>query len=70
VARHLHALADLDALDILYLQIRLLDRVRTQHHERGDPEGIERAFEVRRTQAISVLTDLLEKEADFRASQM
>jgi hypothetical protein len=70
VARHLHALADLDALDILYLQIRLLDRIRTQHHERGDPEGIERAFEIRRTQAISVLTDLLEKEADFRASQM
>jgi hypothetical protein len=70
VARHMHAIADLDALEILYPQIRLLDRIRTQHRERGDPEGIDRNFEVRRTQAVSVLTDLLEKEAEFRASQM
>ena len=70
VARHMQAIANLDALDTLYPQIRLLDRIRTQHRERGDPDGIERAFDVRRTQAISVLTDLLEKEADFRASQM
>jgi GNAT superfamily N-acetyltransferase len=70
VARHLQALANLDALEVLHPQIRLLARIRTVHHEHGDPEAVERAFEARRTQAISVLTDLLEKEAEFRASQM
>lgn len=70
VGRYLNALADLDALEVLHPQIRVLDRVRTVRLERGDPEGIERAFAVRRIQAISVMTDLLEKEADFRASQM
>lgn len=70
IGRYLHALADLDALEVLHPQIRVLDRVRTVHHERGQPDSIERAFSARRTQAISVLTDMLEKEADFRASQM
>jgi GNAT superfamily N-acetyltransferase len=70
VARHLLAMADLDALDILHEQIRVLARQRGNHHESGDPTAIERALALRRTQAISVMTDLLEKEADFKASQM
>jgi len=40
------------------------------HHEQGSPTTIERAFEIRRNQAISVMTDMLEQEAEFRASQL
>lgn len=69
-ARHLQAMADLDALEILHPQIRLIERVRHLHHEPGAPHAIEDAFAQRHTQAISVMTDLLEKEAEFRASQM
>ncbi|MDO9235501.1 MAG: hypothetical protein Q7U28_05620 [Aquabacterium sp.] len=70
VGRYLHALADLDAMEILHAQIKALCRVRIVRHERGDPGGIERAFVAHREQAVSVLTDLLEQEAEFRASQM
>ncbi|MBI5926598.1 MAG: hypothetical protein HY836_13485 [Aquabacterium sp.] len=70
IGRYLHALADLNALDVLHPMIRTLSRQRTVHHERGDPDSIERALEVRRVQCISVMTDMLEKEAEFRASKM
>lgn len=70
VGRHLHALADLDALDALYAEVRMQDRVRRTRHEKGDPVAIERALHSRRLQAVSVMTDMLEKEAEFRASQM
>jgi GNAT superfamily N-acetyltransferase len=70
MARQLHAMADLDALESLHPQVRLLERLRTVHHEQGSPTTIERAFEIRRNQAISVMTDMLEQEAEFRASQL
>lgn len=70
IGRHLHALADLNALEVLHPLIRALSRQRQVHHERGDPGAIELAFEVRRVQSISVMTDMLEKEAEFRASRM
>lgn len=70
IGRYLHALADLNAMDVLHPMIRTLSRQRTVHHERGDPDSIERALEVRRVQCISVMTDMLEKEAEFRASRM
>lgn len=70
IGRHLHALADLNALEVLHPLIRALSRQRQVHHERGDPDAIELAFEVRRVQSISVMTDMLEKEAEFRASRM
>lgn len=70
VARHLHAMADLNVLDLLHPRLRVLSRQRLLHHEPGDPDGIERAIEVRRVQATSVLTDMLEKDAEFRASQL
>lgn len=70
VGRHLHALADLDALEALYAEVRTLDRVRRLRHERGDATAIERTLLSQRLQAMSVMTDLLEKEAEFRASQM
>lgn len=70
IGRYLHALADLNAAEVLHPLIRTLSRQRQVHHERGDPEHIERALEVRRVQGISVMTDMLEKEAEFRASRM
>jgi len=70
IGRYLHALADLNALEVLHPLIRALSRQRQVHHERGDPGNIERTFEVRRVQSISVMTDMLEKEAEFRASRM
>lgn len=70
IGRYLQTLADLDALEVLYAQVRSLDRVRTVRQERGAPEVVERAFQARRVQNVSVLTDMLEQEAEFRASQM
>ncbi|TAK92952.1 MAG: hypothetical protein EPO09_14190 [Aquabacterium sp.] len=70
IGRYLHALADLNATEVLHPAIRTLSRQRQFHHERGDPEHIERALEVRRVQGMSVMTDMLEKEAEFRASRM
>lgn len=70
IGRHLHALADLDALEVLYGELRTLGRIKRLRHERGDPGALERALHGRRLQAVSVMTDLLEKEAEFRASQM
>ena len=70
IGRHLQALADLDALDALHAEVRTLERVRRLRHERGDPGAIERLLQGRRLQAVSVMTDMLEKEAEFRASQM
>ncbi|MFT3857603.1 MAG: hypothetical protein QM742_08940 [Aquabacterium sp.] len=70
VGRHLHALADLDAFEALFAELRTLDRVRRVRHERGEPQAIERALHSRRLLAVSVMTDMLEKEAEFRASQM
>ncbi|KGM40481.1 hypothetical protein JY96_11705 [Aquabacterium sp. NJ1] len=70
IGRCLHALADLSALEVLHPLIRALSRQRQVHREPGDPGNIERAFEARRVQAVSVMTDMLEKEAEFRASRM
>jgi GNAT superfamily N-acetyltransferase len=70
VGRYMHAMADLHALECLHEQVRLLARLRRVHHEKGEPATIERALESQRVQAISVITDLLEKQAEFRASQM
>jgi hypothetical protein len=70
IGRHLHALAELDALEALYAEVHTLDRVRRLRHEKGDPGAIDRALQSRRLQALSVMTDMLEKEAEFRASQM
>lgn len=70
IGRNLNALADLNALEVLHPLIRALSRQRQVHREPGDPGTIERAFEVRRVQAVSVMTDMLEKEAEFRASRM
>ncbi len=70
IGRYLNALADLNALEVLHPLIRALSRQRQVHHEPGDPGNIERAFEVRRVQSVSVMTDMLEKEAEFRASRM
>lgn len=70
MGRHLHALADLHALEVLHPLIRALSRQRQVHHEPGAPDSIEHAFEARRVHAISVMTDMLEKEAEFRASRM
>lgn len=70
IGRYLHALADLSALEVLHPLIRALSRQRQVHHEPGDPGNIERAFDVRRVQSVSVMTDMLEKEAEFRASRM
>lgn len=70
IGRHLHAIADLNALEVLHPRLRTLSRQRQVHHEPGDPGSIERALEVRRVQCISVMTNMLEVEAEFRASQM
>lgn len=70
IARYLHPLADLNALDTLHAQIRTLSRQRLMRHEQGDPANVERAYESRRIQCVSVLTDMLEKEAEFKASQL
>lgn len=70
IGRYLHALADLNAMDVLHPLIRTLSRQRQLHHEQGDPEHVERALEVSRIHCISVMTDMLEKEAEFRASKM
>lgn len=70
IARYIHALADLHALQVLHPLIRALSRQRQVHGEPGNPDSIERAFEGERLQALSVLTDMLEKEAEFRASRM
>ncbi|MBI2732356.1 MAG: hypothetical protein HYX44_03310 [Aquabacterium sp.] len=70
IGRHLHAIADLNAMEVLHPRLRALSRQRQVHHEPGDPGTIERALEVRRVQCISVMTNMLEVEAEFRASQM
>lgn len=70
IGRHLHAIADLNAMEVLHPRLRTLSRQRQVHHEPGDPGAIERALEVRRVQCISVMTNMLEVEAEFRASQM
>jgi len=71
IGRHMQALADLDALEVLHAQLRVFDRVlRRVHREHGDPTAIERAVDLRRTKALSVLTDVFETEAEFRASRL
>lgn len=70
VGRQLHALAELHALEVLHGQLRALSRQQQVHHERGDPGNLAHALDIRRVQAISVLTDMLEQEAEFHASRM
>jgi hypothetical protein len=70
VGRHLQALADLNAMEVLHPMIRALSRQRQVHQEPGHPDQIDRALATRRVQCLSVLTDLLEKEAEFRASKI
>ncbi len=70
IGRHLNAIADLEALALLFPHLSVLSRKRAVRWEMGDHEHIEPALAVQRVQAISVLTDLLEKDAEFRASQI
>jgi len=70
VGRFLHPMAELHALESLHEQIRVLARQRRLHHEPGEPAAVEHACDQQRVRAISVITDLLEKQAEFRASQL
>jgi hypothetical protein len=70
IGRHMHALADLSAMDALHPMIRALGPQRLVRHEHRAREQIEREIEVRRVQCISIMTDMLEQDAEFRASQL
>jgi GNAT superfamily N-acetyltransferase len=68
IGEHAQALADLDALSQLLPQVQALARLRRAHRDVGGL--LEEALLGRRARALSLLTDLHEKDAEFRASQL
>jgi GNAT superfamily N-acetyltransferase len=70
IGRHLPALVELQTLVLLHDQCRATQRGREGVWDPGDPAPCERALAHAHAQALSVLTDVVEKDMDWRASQV
>ena len=70
LSEHLEQLVELQAMELLYEQCRAAQRGREGPWDPGDPAPFERAMSHARGQARSLLTDVIEKDTDWRATQV
>jgi GNAT superfamily N-acetyltransferase len=70
IGRHLPALVELQTLELLHDQCRAAQRGREGVWDPGDPAPCERALAHAHAQSLSVLTDVVEKDMDWRATQI
>ncbi|MEY4763510.1 MAG: hypothetical protein RI907_183 [Pseudomonadota bacterium] len=66
IGRHLGALVELQALELLHAQCRAAQRGRDGVWDRGDPAPLVRALEHAQSQSLSLLTDIVEKDTEWR----
>jgi GNAT superfamily N-acetyltransferase len=70
IGRHLGALVELQMLEVLHDQCRAAQRGREGLWDPGDPAPVERALAHAQGQAMSVLTDVVERDTEWRHTQV